>query len=184
VVALVAVVAVVTACGGGSSDGDPVAPGGGISAGFLPDETNPGADTVSAGEGGTGGNLVTVDINVTDTNGIYGAAFDLGYDPSLATWLDFTEGNLLEQGGNTPFYDVQEPQAGQLVVVATRQGDVPGADASGTRTIIGLTFEVIDVIAGGGSVISFSANTLVDDQPQPQPIPGIGWSAGRLTGTD
>ncbi len=177
IIALVALVAVSTACTSGSSD-DPVGPV--LSAGFVPDEPNPGPDTVSAGEGGIGGNLVTVDINVTETTGMYGAAFDLTYSPSMANYVDFTEGNLFEQGGHTPFYDVQEPQNGQLVVVVTRQGGVPVVNASGTVTMIGLTFEVVQE---GGSSVSFEAFALLDDQTA-QPIPNISWFGGSLTGTN
>ena len=178
IIALVALVAVSTACSSGSGDDPVVVPV--FSAGFVPLEPNPGPDTVSAGEGGIGGNLVTVDINVTDTNGMYGAAFDLIYNPSGANYVGFTEGNLFEQGGHTPFYDV-EPQNGRLVVVVTRQGSVPVVNASGTQTIIGLTFEVIQE---GGSIVSLDASELLDDQTLPQPIPNITWFGGSLTGTN
>ncbi len=178
IIALVALVAVSTACSSGSGD-DPVVSPPIATAGFVPDEPNPGSDTVSAGEGEIGGNLVTVDINVTDTNGMYGAAFDLKYNPATANYVGFTEGNLFEQGGHTPFYDVQEPQNGQLVVVVTRQGSVPGVNASGTVTIISLTFELIQE---GGSDVSFDAFALLDDQTLPQPIPNLSWFGGSLTG--
>jgi len=179
VVVLVALVVVGTACSSGSSDDPVVVPV--VGAGFVPLEPNPGPDTVSAGEGGIGGNLVTVDINVTDTNGIYAVAFDLNYVPSTANYVDFAEGSLLEQGGHTPFYDVQEPQSGHLVVVATRQGSVPGVNAAGTDTVISLTFEMIQE---GGSLVSFDAFALLDDQTLPQPIPNISWFGGSLTGTN
>jgi hypothetical protein len=181
IIALVALVVVSTACSSGSDRDPVVSPI--ATAGFLPDEPNPGSDTVTAGEGEIGGNLVTVDINVTDTIGMYGAAFDLNYDPSGANYVDFTEGNLFEQGGHTPFYLVEEPQNGQLVVVVTRVGNVPGVNASGTQTAISLTFEVIQE---GNSIVSFdlAASQLLDDQAQPLPIPNINWFGGSLTGSN
>lgn len=181
ILALAALVAASTACGGGSGHDSVV---GDITAGFVPLESNPGNDTVSAGEGSSSGNQVTVVINLTDTNGVYAAAFDLNYDPSVANYLGYTEGDLFEQGGHTPIYEVAEPQAGQLVVGVSRQGSVPGVDASGTVSIVGLTFEVLEATAQSGSIVSFDANELLDDQALPQPIPDIDWFGGWLTGTE
>ena len=182
IIALVALVAVSTACSSGSSQDPVVSPI--PTAGFLPDAPNPVPnDTVSAGEGEIGGNLVTVDINVTDTNGMYGAAFDLIYDPSGANYVGFTEGSLFEQGGHTPIYIVEEPQNGQLVVVVTRDGPVPGVNASGTVTVIGLTFEVIQE-SGSDVSFDFDASQLLDDQGPPLPIPSIDWFGGTLTGSN
>jgi hypothetical protein len=166
------------ACSGGSGGGD-VGGGGGLAAGFVAEEPSPGADTVNAGEGSTTNDLVTVLVNVTDTDGIYAAAFDLLYDADHATYVGWTPGNLLEQGGNSVFYDVGTPQTGRLVVSASRQGNVAGANASGTRTVIGLTFRVEDP---GTSPITYQSNTLLDAQQQPQPINGIVWFGGTLTG--
>ncbi len=70
--------------------------------------------------------------------------------------------------------------SGQLIVTVTRQGNVPGVDASGTVTLIGLIFEVIQE---GSSVVFFTASELLDDQPSPQPIPNLDWFGGALTGT-
>jgi hypothetical protein len=165
------------ACSGGS--GGDVGAGGGVAAGFVSEEPSPGSDTVNAGQGSTTNDLVTVLVNVTDTNGIYAAAFDLLYDPDHVTFMGWAAGNLLEQGGNSVFYDVGTPQSGRLVVSASRQGNVPGANASGTRTVIGLTFRVDDP---GTSPITYQSNTLLDGQQQPQPITGIVWFGGTLTG--
>ena len=169
------------ACGGGSGGGGGAGPGpgGGLAAGFVADEPSPGSDTVNSGQGNASNDLVTVLVNVTDTNGIYAAAFDLLYDSAQVTYVGWTPGTLLEQGGNAVIYDVGTPQSGQLVVSASRQGNVPGANVSGTRAVVGLTFRVEQV---GNSPISFQSNTLLDGQQQPQPIPGIAWFGGTLTG--
>jgi hypothetical protein len=163
------------ACGSGSGGGDKST----VNAAFTPDEPNPGPDTVAAAEGASSGDLVTVEVTVTDTNGIYAMAFDLTYNANMASFEGWSAGNLLEQGGHTPFYQVQEPQNGQLVAVATRQGAVPGVNAVGTVTVIELTFRVEEE---GSSQISFQAAALLDDQVQPQPIPGITWHGGSLDG--
>ena len=169
-----------TACSSGSGDDPIITPGFGAS--FLAEEPNPGNETVSAHEGATIGSQVTVEIRVTGTNDIYGATFDLIFDPSMVNYVDFTEGSLLEQGGQSPDYVVQQPQSGQLIVTVTRQGNVPGVDVapSDTVTLIGLIFEVIQE---GSSVVFFTASELLDDQPSPQPIPNLDWFGGALTGT-
>ena len=181
IIALVALVAVSTACSGDSSSGDDdsTGSGSGISAGFVPEQPSPGSDTVSADEGDIGGNLVIVEIKVTDTGGISGASFDLTYDPSMARYDDYwTEGNLFQSG----VYQVGEPENGHLFVGVVREPGPPLGDASGTqKSIRGLRIEVIQA---GQSIMSFpfEGPELTDDQPLPLPIPDINWSGGLLTG--
>jgi hypothetical protein len=178
ILVLVAFAIAAIGCSSGSGDDPIITPS--FSASFLAEEPNPEDETVSAHEGVTIGSLVTVEIRVTGTNDIYGATFDLIFDPSMVNYVDFTEGSLLEQGGQSPDYVVVQPQSGQLLVTVTRQGNVPGVDASGTVTLIGLTFEVFQE---GSSVVFFTASELLDDQPLPQPIPNLEWFGGALTGT-
>ena len=175
---LLVLLVVVTACGGsgGGESTNPTPPG--LIASFTADEPNPSPDTVAIAKGASSGDLVTLLVNVTNTNGVYGAAFDLLYDATMATYVGWDAGSLLEQGGHTPFYEASTPVPGQVVVAATRQGDVPAVDASGTATLIGLTFRVTKA---GGSAVSFEPSAVVlDDQLQPQPLPGINWFGGSL----
>ena len=177
---LIALLLAATACGGGGG------PGGGVvtpslAASFTPAQASPGTDTVSTDEGSKTGDLVTVEVQVTNINGIYGAAFDVAYNPSVATFQNWSAGSLLEQGGHTPTYQINANQSGLLVVVATRQGNVQGANAVGTVTLIRLTFRVTQT---GTSPVSFpGAPTLLDDQPQPQPIPATNWFGGTIIAT-
>ena len=122
-----------TGCSSDSGDAPIITPG--FSASFLAEEPNPEDETVSAHEGATIGSQVTVEIRVTGTNDIYGATFDLIFDPSMVNFVDFTEGSLLEQGGQSPDYVVQQPQSGQLIVTVTRQGNVPGVDVDASDTV-------------------------------------------------
>jgi hypothetical protein len=176
VVLVLASAILATACGGSGGGGTIKS---GLSAAFIADEPAPGADTVAMAEGAATNNLVTVDVTVTDTNGVYAADFDVLFDPNSATYEGWSPGTLLEQGGHAPIYGVGTPVDGRLVVVATRQGDVGGADAAGTVPVIRLIFSVTEV---GQSLMSFQANSLLDSQPQPQPIGGIDWYAGSLEG--
>ena len=167
-----------TACGSGGGSGGSGPISSNLVAGFSPDQPAPPANTVAMAEGSKTGDLVTVDITVTDTSGIYGAAFDITFNANNAIFEGWSPGNLLETGGHTPYYDVDLVAAGQLVIVATRQGPVAGVTASGTRTMVRLTFRVTHE---GGHGLAFQSQALYDDQTQPQPI-AVSWAEGDLTG--
>ncbi len=176
---LIALLLAATACGSSGGGGGVVTPS--LAASFTADQPSPGPDMVSLDEGSKTGNLVTVEIQVTDISGVYGAAFDLTYDPSMATFENWFSGSLLEQGGQTPAYQVNATQSGQLVISVTRQGNVGGANAVGTVTLIRLVFRVTQT---GSSSISFPGiPTLLDAQTQPQPIFVSDWFGGTIVGT-
>ena len=181
---LVSLVAVATACGGGSGGGggavvpDPPGGSGTLNAGFTPAEANPGPDTVAMKQGSANGDLVTVEVDITDVSGVYGVAFDVVYDSSNATFENWVPGTLLEQGGQTPTYQISSI-TDRVVVAATRQGNLPGANAAGRVTVIRLRFRVRNPGAFG---VSFQSQTLFDDQVPPQQMAGIDWFAGTLVG--
>lgn len=176
---LIALLLAATACGSSGSGVVVVTPS--LAASFTADQPNPGPDMVSLDEGSKTGNLVTVEIQVTDISGVYGSAFDVAYDPSMATFENWFSGSLLEQGGQTPTYRVNATQSGQLVISVERQGNVGGANAVGTVTLIRLTFRVTQT---GSSPISFPGiPTLLDAQTQPQPIFVSDWFGGTIVGT-
>ena len=60
-----------------------------------------------------------------------------------------------------------------------RQGSAPGVDASGTVVLIELRFRVTQAAT---SQMAFQSPDLLDDQLQPQPIPGIQWFGGTIVG--
>jgi len=176
---LIALLLTVTACGSSGGGGGVITPS--LAASFTADQPAPGPDMVSLNEGSKTGDLVTVDIQVTDISGVFGAAFDVTYDPSMATFENWFSGSLLEQGGQTPTYQINSTQSGQLVISVARQGNVGGANAVGTVTLIRLTFRVTQT---GSSSISFPGiPTLLDAQTQPQPIFVSGWFGGMIVGT-
>ncbi len=165
-----------TACGGG---GGP-APGGGggsnlVAASFVADEPNPGADTVSISEAGSSGNIVTLRVDVTDTNDVHTAAFDVVFDDNLADYVSHTAGSFLEQGGNSPTYSVGQNN-GRIVVGVSRSGN-SGTNATGSRTLINLNFRVNQVGQAQVNVVNASLRdgNLND-------ISGIGWFGGTLVG--
>lgn len=179
-------VIILTACGGGGGDGDAVPPdptGGGsslIGAGFTGAVANPGANTVSMSRRSVSGNMVTVNVNVTDTNDVYGASFDVTYDSSFADYVSWTGGTLLEEGGHSPYYNVYEATPGRIVVVASRSGSVPAVDVTGTTVLIRLTFRVNST---GASAVGFENAHLSNASVPPDNLIGITWEGGDLTGT-
>ena len=174
---LAILLALATACGGG---GNSSGGGGGstnLNASFTADEPNPGSKTISLSQGSNTNDMVTVRVDVTDTNGIFGAAFDLLYDPAIATFVNWSAGTVLEQGGGSGSYQVGATQSGRLVVGASRQGGDSGTDVSGTKALILLTFRMTQA---GSSAAVFDNAALLDDSIQPQPIPGLSLFGGTL----
>lgn len=163
------------ACGGGSDvvNNSPSV----LTGGFTPEVLNPGAKTTAMGVGSTSGSLVTVAVNITNTNGVYGAAFDVRFDPAMASWVSYSHGSVLETGGHTPTYQVDDSQPGRVVVGASRNGSVSAVDVVGTRNLINLTFRVTQP---GSSQLTFGSPDLYNAQAPPQPIPGVTFFGGAL----
>ncbi len=179
--AMAILVALTAACGGGGG-GDIGPVPGGLLAAFQPEMPSPSGLTVAMAEGSKSADVVTVRVNVTDTNDVYGAAFELLFASSEVEYVGSSPGSLLEQGGNSPFYQVTpDPlDSGHLLVVATRTGNVAGVDVSGTLTLMNLTLRVKQA---GNFPLSFANTKLYDAQILPQPIGGLSWFEGWVTGT-
>ena len=163
-----------TACSSGGNDGLTL-----IGADFTPDVSNPGSGTASMQTGSIGSNLATVDVGVTGVDNLYAASFDVVYDPAKVDFMRYSAGTILESGGHSPHYDVQDNGQGRLVVVAQRLGAVPGVDVTATQPVIRLTFRVAEV---GVSRLDFENTNLKDDRIPPQNIADITWSGGVLSG--
>lgn len=174
---LLSLVATTVACGGGGGGG-----GGSnvvtsnLTPSFVADQVDAGGSVVSMTEDSVAGDVITIGILVTGSEEIYGAAFDLAYDPTVAAFQSWAPGTLLEQSGNPPNYTVDAPRAGTVVVGASRTGNVPGVTAGG-RTLIRLTFKVLQP---GNARLSFRSASLTDNRIPPEEIPGISWFGGSL----
>jgi len=165
-----------TACG--SSSSDVVGGGGGsnlVVASFVPDEPSPGADTVSFAQANASGNIVTLQVNVTDTNDVHTAAFDVVFDDSLVEYVGYTTGSFLEQGGNVPLYQVGQGP-GRIVVGVNRVGST-GTNAVGSQVLLSLNFRATDV---GQSQLSVVNASLRDGNFND--IPGVAWFGGSVIG--
>ena len=176
-------VAAALGCSGGGKGAASVVGGGGggsttVAGLFSSADPSPGANTVSTtGTSGTGGsaNLVTLNVNVTGTNDVFGAAFDLQFDPAMAEFANWTAGNLLESGGQNVAYQVNATQPGRVVVGASRTG-TSGTNATGTVTLIRLTLRVTQA---GSSLVTLENGALYGSQST-QAMTGIAFSGGTL----
>ena len=178
---LLVAAAALIGCGGGSGgDGDVIGGGGtAVAADFVPDQPSPPPASVALEKGPASANLITIHVDATGVSDVYGAAFELAFNGSLAEYVGFTPGSFFEQGGTRPTYQVSSPSPGQVVIGVTRNGAVSGVSTTASRPIINLTFRV--KVAGSGAVTLPDA-VLYDAQIQPQPLSGITWEAGTLHG--
>lgn len=171
------------ACGGGGGDGGT---SGILTATFVPDTPSPGANTVSMQAGSTSATDFNVDISVTDTNDVYGAAFDVTYDAARVSYQSYdASGSFLRDGGipsgSLSFIVDAVSTPGRLIVSATRLNVQPGVDVVGTRDLIVLRFR---------ARTSFPATPIAFDAAQPrvlvdnleQPIAAT-WASGAVSAT-
>jgi len=169
------------ACGGGSG----ASPGGSptpLAASFVPDQPNPGANNVAMAEGSKNNDVVTINVTLTDSSGVFATAFEVAYDDIHTAYLGFTPGSVFEQGGNNPNYTVNVSGAtnpGRIVVGVARTGST-STSVSGTKPVLGLQFRVKQ--AGVYPLAIENAAVYDSTEPDPQPIPGIAWFAGAVTG--
>ena len=165
------------ACGGG---GDDVASGI-LTANFTADNPTPAAATVSMQPGSTSATDFAVRIAVTDTNDVYGAAFDITYPPAVISYQSYdSAGSFLRDGGvgapslNFTVDAVSTP--GRLIVVATRLGPLSGVNVAGTRDLIILRFR---------ARTAFNPQAIAFDAGQPRSVRNsanvsipVTWSSG------
>ena len=181
---LILLVAAALACaagcsGGGGSDGDVIGGGGStlLNVSFAPDTPAPGAATVALDLFSAPPGSVTVAVEVTDVPNVFGAGFDMVWDPAVAEYVSWAPGTLLESGGNQPAYQVALIQPGLLVVGASRTG-ASSVDAVGSVPLIRLTLRGLAV---GSTPVALENASLLDGQAPPQGIPSLNWSGGTLT---
>jgi hypothetical protein len=185
---IVALVAAALSCGGGGSSGGTIGPGPNpVTASFVPDPNAPSptsALTVTMAQGAASDDLVTVEVNVAGTSGVYGAAFDLvcdsqyGCNPTKVEFVEPSAGSLLEQGSNAPNYTATATGVWPVVLGVSRSGAVPGIDVTTPKTLVNLAFRVK---ATGTFNLEVRNAALIDSAGQP--IPGVAWYAGSLQGS-
>jgi len=179
--AVTACLAVLASCGGGS--------GGGViaevvsDADFRPDAAPPAANSMTLQSSSTAADVITLDVVITDTAGVFSAAFDLVFDPVDVVYLASEQGGFLGgDGADTQF--LVTATAGRLVVGLSRvQGGtnaVPDVDADGSETLASFRLRLMRPRT---SRVEF-------DQTEPRSVRGrdgvprsVSWSGGALVGS-
>jgi hypothetical protein len=175
---VVALSALAFACGGGSGGGGGGGGGSAFDASFTPELASPGNLTVALGNAPAGsGDLVVIQVLVTDTDDVYGADFTLLYDPTSLEYVRRYDGQLLETGGQGVVYEARVSQPGALVVGASRVTPGPGVDATGSRVLMSLAFRAT---RSGTTDLAFGDADLLDSGSAPQPISGLSWYGGTV----
>jgi Cohesin domain len=165
--------------GGGSSSSGPGGSPSPLAASFVPDQPSPGAKTAAMAQGANSNDIVTVNVTLTGINGVFGTAFEVVFDDTHTGYVGYTAGTIVEQGDNNPTYSVGTSAAGRLVIVASHTGSTT-TNVPGTSTIIGLQFRVKQA---GVYPMAIQNAVVYDGQSTPQPIPGVTWYAGAVSGT-
>ncbi len=107
------------------------------------------------------GEQFTISINAQPNNAIAGMQFNLSYNPNIVTAVSVAEGNLLNQGGASTFFNM-----GQINNTAGTITGVFGAITNPGQTVATPgTFAVITMTAGsvGGSCQLTLSNVIVGD---------------------
>lgn len=108
---------------------------------------------------GVVGNLVDVDVRISDVSDLYAYNFSLLFDPALLQVTSVKEGGFMAAQGETYFYEGSNDNlAGKVDYVAnTMLGAVPGVSGSGS--LVHFTFSVL---GAGNSQLSLSDVLFLD----------------------
>ncbi len=175
--------ALLVACGGGSGGGtegaDPTGAekSGGVALAFTADEPNPGPASSSLAIETLVGDTAGLRVSVREVDDVRSASLDVTFDPAKVDFVDWSAGDLLESGGQQPFYLVAE-QPGRVVIGVSLSGSGPGIDVGAPLSLVRLTFRAL---GPGSSHLAFENMALLDAQAVPQEIPGIAWHGGTLS---
>ncbi len=155
---------------------------------FTPENPVPGPNSIYLSYNPTQsiGTTLALDVKVnslSDTTPVFGAAFDLDFDPNVLTFAGFVEGDffqngdLPENGSAVHLAAMQSVTFNKLIVgISQNAGD---AGSSGTGVIITLKFNVAMGSKTLQSNINFSNMNLLS--PSVGVIDGISWQNGLLT---
>ena len=86
--------------------------------------------------GGTIGQDVIININISNVIDLYGWGFKLRWDASILDVVAVTEGPFLKQGGGTFFWPKINNTEGYITVDCTLLGNIPGVNGSGAVATI------------------------------------------------
>lgn len=152
-------------CGRSSGSGPPRAPSAAAGARVLAPSTAAATaqGRVSAPAVSVGDTVeVLVDLPATGTE-VYGAGFDLRYDPGVLEFLDVRAGGLL--AGAEARSALLGGRAGVAVVAITKEGPVPGDAGPGRLLVLRLK-----ALSAGQSPLEFARGLAVDGAGLSRPL--------------
>jgi hypothetical protein len=112
-----------------------------------------------------------VDVDISSTDSIYAAQFDVSFDNTRLNATSVTEGSYLKQGGINTFCGVLsiDNSAGLISYACTRFNTQTGVTGSGI--LLTMNF---DTLGAGTSNLALSSVSLVDPSLQPVPTTSTG----------
>ena len=143
---------------------------------FTPANGNPGSNTVSLQLNATNANRLDLDIRLTSVDNVSSMACDLTFNPSVLSYVTFTDGTFFSSDGEPVSILVDENPAGRLIIGVARLGDVGGV--SGTGVALTLTF---NGAGNGNSTLGFENSSLLD--PDLNAVDGVQWFGGSASVT-
>lgn len=116
-----------------------------------------------------------LDLIVTDVSGVFGASFDLVFDPTAVSYQGLsTTGSFL----GTNLQSLVDLDTGSVSIGITRTGTTSTADAVGSQVLATVTF--LRNGASGMSSLQVTDESLLDNQMPPQSLAGVSWSGGSF----
>lgn len=158
--------------GGGSS---PVSPS--LTADFVALTSSPASGSVTLQKNRVVGDVVYVDVKITNLSHVFGADIRLDYDKSKVHWTgSYEPGNFLEKGG-TPQYWISSTGDEFTVVLFGGQG----TEVGGSGVLLTIPFKVT---ASVDVAISFNLASRMTDSTAPNPatIAVSSWNGGTVKG--
>lgn len=155
---------------------------------FTPENPNPGPNSIYLSYNPTQsiGTTLALDVKMNSLSAatpVFGAAFDVDFDPVVLTFAGFVKGDYFQNGdiienGSVMHLAVLQPGTSNKLIVGVSQ-NAGDTGASGSGVIITLKFNVAIGAQILQSNINFSNMNLVS--PSWTVIDGISWQNGLLT---
>jgi len=84
---------------------------------------------------GTVGQLITVNISISNVDDLYGWQIRLEWNPQILNFSSVSEGDFLKKHGQT-FFSHKLNETGYMILDCTLVGDLPGVSGSGTLATV------------------------------------------------
>jgi hypothetical protein len=116
-------------------------------------------------------------VVITDVPDVYGACFQLTFDPEKID-VTVTEGDFLNKDGSETELTVNNESPGSLIIKISRMRVSYGMDAVGSEILLKLSFQHKKV--EGKAVLTLKNSHLLDSSQPPREIPNLAWCSGSV----